>query len=169
MASKLIVYMYVRYSCLENPHGQSSLVGYSLWGRKEWDTTERQSTAQHVSMYMGFPGGSAVKNAPVMQETQEMQFDPWDWKISWRRAWQPTPVFLPGEFHERSLAGYSPWGHKELDTTKVTEHTHTSMYNFSFHYLRKEYTFFCFSHVIKFWVLHQERSSSGADLCLIIP
>ena len=40
-------------------------------------------------------------------------------KIPWRRAWQPTPVFLPGESHgHRSMAGYSPWGHKELDTTK---------------------------------------------------
>ena len=40
-------------------------------------------------------------------------------KIPWRRKWQPTPVFLPGEFHgQRSLAGYSPWGHKELDTTE---------------------------------------------------
>ena len=36
-----------QYSCLENPHGQSSLVGYSPWGRKESDTTERLSTAQH--------------------------------------------------------------------------------------------------------------------------
>ena len=36
-------------------------------------------------------------------------------------AWQPTPVFLPGESHgQRSLAGYSPWGCKELDTTEVT-------------------------------------------------
>ena len=36
-----------------------------------------------------------------------------------RRAWQPTPVFLPGEFHgQRNLAGLSPWGHKELDTTE---------------------------------------------------
>ena len=44
-------------------------------------------------------------------------FDPWVRKIPWRRI-QPTPVFLPGEFHgKRSLAGYSPWGHKELDTT----------------------------------------------------
>ena len=35
------------------------------------------------------------------------------------REWQPTPVFLPGEFHgQRSLAGYSPWGQKELDTTE---------------------------------------------------
>jgi len=40
-------------------------------------------------------------------------------KIPWRRKWQPTPVFLPGKSHEqRSLAGYSPWSHKELDTTQ---------------------------------------------------
>ena len=38
-------------------------------------------------------------------------FDPWVGKITWRRKWQPTPIFLPGKFHgQRSLAGYSPWG-----------------------------------------------------------
>ena len=37
----------------------------------------------------------------------------------WRRKWQPTPVLLPGKSHgQRSLAGYSPWGHKESDTTE---------------------------------------------------
>ena len=47
------------------------------------------------------------------------RFDPWVSKIPWRRAWQPTPVFLPGEFHgHTSLAGYSPWGHKESDMTE---------------------------------------------------
>ena len=41
-------------------------------------------------------------------------------KIPWRREWQPTPVFLPGEFHgQRSLASYSPWGHKESDMTEL--------------------------------------------------
>ena len=41
--------------------------------------------------------------------------------IPWRRAWQPTPVFLPGESHgQRSMAGYSPWGHRESDRTDVT-------------------------------------------------
>ena len=46
-------------------------------------------------------------------------FNPWVEKIPWRRKWQPTPVFLPGEFHgQRSLTGYSPWGRKESDTTK---------------------------------------------------
>ena len=58
-------------------------------------------------------------------------FDPWVGKIRWRRKWQPTTVFLPGKFHgERSLVGYSPWGHKELDTTecayaRMHAHTHT--------------------------------------------
>ena len=46
-------------------------------------------------------------------------FDPRVGKIPWRRKWQPTPEFLPGKFHEqRSLAGYSPWGGKESNTTK---------------------------------------------------
>ena len=45
-------------------------------------------------------------------------FDPWLGKIPWRREWQPIPVILPGKSHgQRSLAGYSPRGHKELDTS----------------------------------------------------
>ena len=61
-----------------------------------------------------------VKNPPAMQGT-------WVWslvgKIPWRREWQPTPVFLSGEFHgQRSLVGYISWGHKELDTTEWLTH-----------------------------------------------
>ena len=57
-----------------------------------------------------------VKSLPAVQETG---FDPWVGKIPWRRKWQPTPVFLPGEFHGwRSLVGYSPWDHKESDMTQ---------------------------------------------------
>ena len=52
--------------------------------------------------------------------------NPWVRKIPWRREWQPTPGFLSGEFHGlRSLAAYSPWGHKESDTTEQHTHTHT--------------------------------------------
>ena len=40
-------------------------------------------------------------------------------KIPWRRKWQLTPIFLPGESHgQRTLAGCRPWGHKELDMTE---------------------------------------------------
>ena len=51
-------------------------------------------------------------------------FDSWVGKIPWRRKWQPTPVFLPGKSHrQRSLVGYSLWGHKQSD---ATEHTCTA-------------------------------------------
>ena len=54
------------------------------------------------------------------------RFNSWVGKIPWRRAWQPTPVFLPGESHGwRSPAGYSPRSHKELNTTEATEHAYT--------------------------------------------
>ena len=47
------------------------------------------------------------------------RFDPWVGQIPWRGKWQPVPVFLPRKFHgQRSLEGYSPWGHKESDTTE---------------------------------------------------
>ena len=40
-------------------------------------------------------------------------------RFPWRRKWQPTPGFLPGESHgQRSLVGYGPWGHRELDMTE---------------------------------------------------
>ena len=47
------------------------------------------------------------------------RFNPWVGKISWRRKWQPTLIFLPGKSHgQRSLLGYSPWGRKQLDSTE---------------------------------------------------
>ena len=61
----------------------------------------------------GFPGGSVVKNPPAKAVDNSL-------KITWRRKWQSTPVLLPGKSHgQRSLAGYSPWGHKESDTTMI--------------------------------------------------
>ena len=59
-----------------------------------------------------------VKNPPVMQQTQ---VNPWVGKISWKKKWQPTPGFLPGKSHGwRSLAGYSPWGHKRVGHSLVS-------------------------------------------------
>ena len=63
----------------------------------------------------GFPGGSAGKestcSARVCLQYRRPEFSPWVTKIPWRREWQPTPVFLPGESRgQGSLVGYSPWG-----------------------------------------------------------
>ena len=81
---------------------------------------------------LGLPGGASGKE-PTRQCRRHKRpgFDTWVGKIPWRRAWQPTPVFLPGEsYGQRSLAGYSPWGCRESDTTEwhsMHTHTHTHM------------------------------------------
>ena len=73
---------------------------------------------------MCFPGGS---NGRDCLQCRRPGFNPWVRKIPWRRKWQPTPVSLPGESHrQRSLAGYSPWGCKESDTTEQL-HFHFSL------------------------------------------
>ena len=60
-------------------------------------------------MIIGFPGGSMVKNLPVMQEPQETQVWLLGREESLEEGMATSPVFLPGESHEqRSLAGYSP-------------------------------------------------------------
>ena len=75
-----------------------------------------------------------VKNPPAQAGDRRPGFSPWVRKVPWSRAWQPTPVFLPGESHgQRSLTGYSPWGHKASDTPEATyththTHTHTRVY-----------------------------------------
>ena len=65
----------------------------------------------------GFPGGTVVKNPPVNAEgTRDTDWIPGLGRFPWSKKQQPTPVFLPEKFHgQRGLAGYSPWGHKELD------------------------------------------------------
>ena len=71
---------------------------------------------------LGFLGGASDKElACQCRRCKRRGFDPWVRKIPWRRKQQPTLVFLPRESHgQRSLAGYSPWGHTESDMTKTT-------------------------------------------------
>ena len=63
---------------------------------------------------MGVSCGATGKE-PICQ-SRKCGFDPWVGKMPWRKKWQTTPVFLPGESHgQRNLAGYSPQGSNELD------------------------------------------------------
>ena len=65
-----------------------------------------------------------VKNVPSNAGEMRHGFDPCVGKIPWRRAWQPTLVFLPGEsLGQRSLVGYGPQGCTELYMTEATEQT----------------------------------------------
>ena len=68
----------------------------------------------------GLPGDSVTKNPAAVQESRRHGFDPWVRKIPWRRAWQPTPVFLSAESREqRRLKVYGPWGGKVSGITEV--------------------------------------------------
>ena len=68
----------------------------------------------------------------IFLKYRKLRLDLWVGKIPWGRAWLPTPVFLPGKSHgERSLVGYSPWGHTESGTAKqlrIHNVKHTTKY-----------------------------------------
>ena len=68
------------------------------------------------------PSVSVVQNLPIMQESQENQVQSLGWENALVEDTATHSVFLPGESHgQRSLAGYSPWGHKQLDTAEDTQ------------------------------------------------
>ena len=74
--------------------------------------------------------------------------------IYWRRKWQPTPVFLPGEFHgQRSLAGYSLWGCRESDTTEWIIHICICIYCLSDFSYRLSQNTECSSLLVFFWLV----------------
>ena len=75
------------------------------------------------ALHTGFPGGSDSKES--ICQFMRYGFKTWVRKIPWRREWLPIPVFLTRELHgQGGLAGYSPWGPKELDMTEQLTETH---------------------------------------------
>ena len=105
------------------PHPSSVSVGLACYAEGEDRNYLRHS----------FPGSSDSKESAC--SAGDPGFDPWVGKIPWRMAWQPTPVFLPGESHgQRSLMDYSPWGHKGSDTTEqLSTHARLSIVKLKVH------------------------------------
>ena len=70
-----------------------------------------------IATHLCFPGGSDGKESAC--NAGNLGLIHWVGKIPWRREWQITPVFLPGEFYgQRSLVGYNPWCRKESGMTE---------------------------------------------------
>ena len=64
------------------------------------------------NLYLGFPGGSVVKESTCQcRRHKRCRYDPWVQKIPWSRKWQPTPVFLPGEYRGAWQATVQKVGH----------------------------------------------------------
>ena len=96
-----------------------------------------------------------VKSQPARwKRWKRWGLDPWARKIPWRRAWQPIPVFLPGESHgQRSLAGYCSHCCKDLDTTEATQHVRRHWFTWDL------LLFFSFWKIIVSW--HEVRVSGA--------
>ena len=79
--------------------GQGGLACCNSWGHKESDMTEWMNwTELNMSLLLEAPHVVLmVKNPPANVRHKRHRFNPWDRKILWWRAWQPTPIFLPGE------------------------------------------------------------------------
>ena len=110
----------LQYSCLENSMDRGA------W----WATVHSVTKSQFI--LLNFPGGSVIRiclqcgRLRRRRRCKRQGFHPWVGKISWRRKWQPSLVFLLGKLHgQRSLEGYSPWDCKESDMTEWLRHTHT--------------------------------------------
>ena len=115
----------LHYSCLGNSTDRGAWRANSPWGRKVLGTTKK--LALPLFFFSHPLWSSVVKNPPAnVGDTGNLSWIPWVMKIPWRKKWQPTPVFLPGKSHgERSMVGYSPWGHKESNTTQqLSTYTH---------------------------------------------
>ena len=105
-------------SCLENPEGAWWAAIYGVAQSRA--RLERRSSSSSSGPPRWHQWLKKEKSACQCRRQKRLGFNLWVGKIPWSRKWQPTPVSLPGESHgQRSLAGYSPWGHKESD---VTEH-----------------------------------------------
>ena len=87
----------------------------------KWSITFTNMNYYVVHLKCGLP--MWLSQYRICLQCRRCRFDPWVRKIPQRRKWQSTPVFLPGEFYGlRSLAGYSPWGRKELDMNEQLTH-----------------------------------------------
>ena len=114
--------------------------------KKREANIRRRSVNMSIYTHIGPPRWLSGKEFTCEFRSQRrLRFDPWIKKLPWWRAGQPTSVFLPGESHgQRSLAGYSPWDHKELCTTEACtqreKHNKYSQTYFYF-YSKKSYAF----------------------------
>ena len=83
----------------------------STWSQSTTLSSLCYTATFHAHILTSPDGASGKESAYQYRRCRRHRFYPWVGKMPWRRAWQPTPVFFPGESHgQRSLAGHSPWG-----------------------------------------------------------
>ena len=107
-------------ACVKGPGGGQAMGGVHSGQKETHSVTVHLSFLQWSGLYFSIvwptlPGKPTFLVKKICLQCLRPRFDPWVRKVPWRRKWQPSPVSLPGKSHGK--AGYSPWGHKELDMT----------------------------------------------------
>ena len=104
----------LRCSCLENPRDRGAWWAV-VYGVAQSLTWLKRLSSSSIPLH-GLPRWRSGKEFTWQcRRHKRCRFNSWDGKIPWRRRWQPTPLFLPGESHgQRSLVGYSSWGLTQL-------------------------------------------------------
>ena len=109
----------LQYSFLENSMGQRSLVSYSSRSQKESGMTEWLTFSLWASQV-----ALVVKNLTAnVGDCMRHRFDPWAGEIPWRKAWQPPPVFLPGDSHGQRPGGLQSTGSQSRSWLKWQHRT----------------------------------------------
>ena len=103
-------------------------ISFRIFHSLLWPTSRGKVFLSWVPLSVGTSQGDQWQR--ICMPVQEIQ-ETWVWSLGregpLEEGMTPTAVLLPGESHgQRSLAGYSPWGHKELDMTEATWHTYRS-------------------------------------------
>ena len=115
-------------SCLENPRDRGAWWA-AVYGVTQSRTRLMQLSSSRAKRVLGVsPGGISGKESTCQYRRQKRcKFNPWIRKIPWNRKWHSTSVFLPGKSHgQRSLLGYSPWGHKRVGNDLAAKTTRAS-------------------------------------------
>ena len=131
---------FVSYSAhqriISHSHGTESIPGPSNWYKSLSTRLQILFTCHHFlhykALWVGEWVGGWIPSWLIGKEyawqRRRREFIPWAGKDPWRRAWQPTPGFLPGESHgQRSLADYGLWGHTKSDMSEGSEHTQANV------------------------------------------
>ena len=89
----------------------------SIAGHRQVSGIKDMTVSSTLERGGGLPSGSVIKNLPAMKR---LGFDPWVGRIPWRRAWQPSSVFLPGESHGLGAGQATVHRVTKSDTTEET-------------------------------------------------
>ena len=120
------------------------------------------STCKKILHFWASQVALVIKNAGA---SKKRGFDPWVGKILWWRKWAPTPIFLPGKSHgQRGLVDYSPWCHKESDTTERL----TLLLSF-YRWLKRQRIYLSAMRETWVWSLEKEMATHSSSLVWEIP